>query len=480
MTNEAGELHSDPEVEAFVRLLIEDAARQRLPELFAEDHPDAVYRLPDRHGVGVIALPTTALSDEQLIAVMKYRLAQYLAVGFIDPRLVYQERLAHEPLANVVPTDLHIIAGAVATGELLCYSVLRSLPATAPGATLRTRDRPLFQVEQIFGWGAYNRLRVLPDLPVTRVREWGRFVKNQRLPGLEELGRRAPVEVFAAAIRMLVGPLHGQVDAIVGDVEEGVAKRNMDYFHMPSVLIRGVVPYTAEDSYFFPNYQYHTRYPFAWLTADMAAAMPRLEAIERALGLPGKQGELALLALKDSGQAPQSGLEPPGGLAPLTTAELPRQGGMMQTRRQLLDLGERLRSAELFRDLSAAEAAILRTFMERRDVAAGEVLIRQGDPGDGLYLIESGRAEVRIGPPSGPAQVVATLGPGDYCGEIALVTGAERTADVVAVTPMALLRLGKEAYARYLARVTEVERQLARTAAERASGPARQATAGGA
>ena len=40
-------------------------------------------------------------------------------------------------------------------------------------------------MEQIFGWGVYNRLRVLPDLPVTRVREWGRFVKNQRLSGLE-------------------------------------------------------------------------------------------------------------------------------------------------------------------------------------------------------------------------------------------------------------------------------------------------------
>ena len=62
---------------------------------------------------------------------------------------------------------------------------------------------------------------------------------------------------------------------------------------------------------------------------------------------------------------------------------------------------------------------------------------------------------------------MATLGPGSTFGEIALVTGGERTADVVAVTAMTLMRLTSKDYARYLSHLTDVERQLVHTAAIR-------------
>jgi CRP/FNR family cyclic AMP-dependent transcriptional regulator len=69
----------------------------------------------------------------------------------------------------------------------------------------------------------------------------------------------------------------------------------------------------------------------------------------------------------------------------------------------------------------------------------------------------------------GCAYALATRGPGDTLGEIALVTGGERTADVIALTPMKLLRLSTENYGHYLGRMLEVERQLAQTAAIRAT-----------
>src|SRR5688500_2912198 len=54
-----------------------------------------------------------------------------------------------------------------------------------------------------------------------------------------------------------------------------------------------------------------------------------------------------------------------------------------------------LLSTPLFGDLSPSEAAILSVFMARETVAAGAMVVRQGDRDGDLYLIEAGRAEVR-------------------------------------------------------------------------------------
>ena len=109
---------------------------------------------------------------------------------------------------------------------------------------------------------------------------------------------------------------------------------------------------------------------------------------------------------------------------------------------------------------------------------AGNTIIRQGELGDDLYLIEAGQAEVRVRNLTGQKMAVAILGPGDFFGEIALLTGGRRTADVVALNPMTLLRLGKEAYVRYLAQVEQVDQQVARAAAQRASDTVRKVIAG--
>src|SRR5690348_148630 len=169
-----------PEVEDYARGLIEAANAIRLPELFTAEHPDALYQLRDRNGVAVVALPTTGLREEQLVKLLKYRMAQYLVVHFVDHRKVYEARLEHEPVAPVAPGDVHVVAGNSATGEILCYAVLRDSPDAPPRATMRDEARPLFPAEELYGWGIFNRLRIFPDLPVRKVREIGRFMKNQQ------------------------------------------------------------------------------------------------------------------------------------------------------------------------------------------------------------------------------------------------------------------------------------------------------------
>src|SRR5882762_8307553 len=374
---DADDTQAHPEAAAFINDLIETAARQRLPDLFAGEHPDALYHMPDRNGVSVLVVRTPQLSEDHLVKLMKYRLAQYLAVNFVDTDMIYQARMEYEPLSGVSPYDVHFIAGSVETGEVLCYAAVKA-GTPAPAKTLRDRERPLFPVEKVHGWGIYNRLRVLPDLQVDKLREMGRFVKNQRLHTFDVLGARGPIEVGVALFRTLVGPLRLEVDAIIGDLEEGVAKQNLDFFHVPLVVLHGTVPYEPEAS-------------------DISTAtLARLDAVEQALALPGKQALVSLIALKKDIQTPRSTLEAPEGLAPLTNADLPQRGVRMEMRRRLLDAGEQLRTTTLFHDLSVAEATVLGTFMERRQHEAGEVIVRQGDAGDALFLIESGAAEVRV------------------------------------------------------------------------------------
>jgi CRP-like cAMP-binding protein len=460
-----------PEVEAYSRQLMERAAQVRLPELFQSRHRQALYHVVDRNGVSTVVLRRSALRDEQLVELLRYRLGQYVhpSISIIDPRLVYESRMEHEPLENEAAGDIHFIAGSPATGEVLCYAVLRALPEPAPRKTLRHRSRPFFPVEKVHGWGVFNRLEILPDLPVDEIRELGRFVKNHLLHALNEPSARAPVEIGTAVFRMLTGPLCDEVKGFVGDLEEGIAKKTLDFFHIPTVLIRGVVPYSPEASYFFPRNQYCTVYPFASLVEDLQGSVGRLEELEAVLRLPGKEGLLGLFDLKRTSRAIRSSLEPAGGLYGLSATELPDQGGAMRIRAGMLETARHLRAFDPFSALSDSEMRILSSFMERRRVPAGQAIVKQGDQGDDLFLIEEGEALVSMRTGTAEPETVAVLSSGHYFGEIALLQGGVRTADVVALTDMEVLRLSKDAYQRFLARLSEVEQRIARTAARRST-----------
>jgi SulP family sulfate permease len=72
---------------------------------------------------------------------------------------------------------------------------------------------------------------------------------------------------------------------------------------------------------------------------------------------------------------------------------------------------------------------------------AGAVLIRRGDPGDALYLVEGGTLSVLVALDDGGAKRVRKLGPGTVVGEMALYSGQPRSADVVADTAGRVYRL---------------------------------------
>jgi NTE family protein len=81
-----------------------------------------------------------------------------------------------------------------------------------------------------------------------------------------------------------------------------------------------------------------------------------------------------------------------------------------------------------------------------RAIAGGEVLIREGDDADSLYLIAEGRVRVHNRRDDGTTQVLAELGRGELVGEMALVTNEPRSATVTAVRDSVVLELPASAF----------------------------------
>lgn len=103
---------------------------------------------------------------------------------------------------------------------------------------------------------------------------------------------------------------------------------------------------------------------------------------------------------------------------------------------------ERLRSFEPFRELDAAALDSLAPGLGEVSLAAGEVLMRRGDAAEHMYLLVRGRLAVESPEDEGLAPL-ATLGPGELVGEIAVLAGGARSATVRALEASELLRLAR-------------------------------------
>lgn len=93
-----------------------------------------------------------------------------------------------------------------------------------------------------------------------------------------------------------------------------------------------------------------------------------------------------------------------------------------------------LRNSWLSVGMSDESLRMLAAAMNSRSYAVGEILIRQGEPGERLHLLTAGKVEVRVRTPAGTVTAVATLGAGDCVGEMSLLTGDVTSAEVVAIT----------------------------------------------
>jgi putative ABC transport system ATP-binding protein len=123
-----------------------------------------------------------------------------------------------------------------------------------------------------------------------------------------------------------------------------------------------------------------------------------------------------------------------------------------------LRICEFLRPIELFKTLTPRQLTDVAEKMSKRHYAAGETIIRKGDAGEEFFLVSDGEVEI-----SRADREVASLGPGNFFGEVALISGEPRNATVVAQKAVDVYVLGKTDFQAAIAASQSFRDQLYRT-----------------
>lgn len=111
---------------------------------------------------------------------------------------------------------------------------------------------------------------------------------------------------------------------------------------------------------------------------------------------------------------------------------------------------DQLRACPLFRQVGDAELETVSRRLQRRTYRRGTVIFHQGDPGDALHVIASGAVKIVLASPEGEEAIIATLRPGDFFGELALLDGGARSATATAIEATETLVLDREVFRRLL------------------------------
>lgn len=104
----------------------------------------------------------------------------------------------------------------------------------------------------------------------------------------------------------------------------------------------------------------------------------------------------------------------------------------------------------LFAGLSTSELRDLSDRLRRRRYAKGQEIVAQGDPANGLFVVETGRVKITLLTPDGRELVLEEFGPGGVFGETNLLDDEPQWAGAVAAEDSILLTLGREDFVRFL------------------------------
>ncbi len=102
--------------------------------------------------------------------------------------------------------------------------------------------------------------------------------------------------------------------------------------------------------------------------------------------------------------------------------------------------------SRLFRGVAPEDLELIAPMLRQRRFRAGETIFHEGDPGDAMHVIASGRAKISIESQDGAEAILVTLAPGDVFGELVLLDDAPRSATAVAVEPTVTYTLTQEAF----------------------------------
>jgi uncharacterized membrane protein len=109
-----------------------------------------------------------------------------------------------------------------------------------------------------------------------------------------------------------------------------------------------------------------------------------------------------------------------------------------------------LREVPLFSEMDEQEVAGIRAIMDEMKFKPGHVIIREGDIGDLFYIITEGYAEVFLHDANGSDVILHVAGPGDFFGELSMLTNEPRTARVRAIDHLTTLVLERDDFFNFL------------------------------
>ncbi|MBZ0113974.1 MAG: protein kinase [Thermoanaerobaculia bacterium] len=132
-----------------------------------------------------------------------------------------------------------------------------------------------------------------------------------------------------------------------------------------------------------------------------------------------------------------------------------------------MEVAQFLRSVDVFASLSAAAATELAAKVEIVDYPAGTRILARDEPGDRMFVIVEGEVRIPILDENGKQRFLAHLESTQIFGEMALLTGRPRTADVIAVTPCRCLSLRKATVEALMSDLPEIARFLTAILGER-------------
>lgn len=122
----------------------------------------------------------------------------------------------------------------------------------------------------------------------------------------------------------------------------------------------------------------------------------------------------------------------------------------------------------VFSGLNYEQRADIINRFELMVVNDGSVIVKEGEPGDALYIVKDGLLEVSTVDKNGAKIMLAKLGEGDVFGEVALVTGKERTATVKALKQTRLMKLKKQDFQEIIEKYDSVKTMVLQIINDRA------------
>ena len=121
---------------------------------------------------------------------------------------------------------------------------------------------------------------------------------------------------------------------------------------------------------------------------------------------------------------------------------------------------ELLPRSPLFADLAGHEMDALARMAEAKEYVRDQAIFAVNEPPDGLYVVAAGRVKVCLLSAEGKELILATLGPGQFFGEMALLDDEPRSANVVAQLPTTVYRIRRDDFHRLLETQPSIARKL--------------------